>query len=441
MKKIFLILIFALLFQNAESQSYWSLISTPTTSLLKVCHFTDSLTGWAAGDSATIIKTVNGGYNWTRQPCPIQENIHSLFFLNKRLGWALSWNVTNPNRYGTIILKTTNGGTNWDSTFFPVNDLFYNLIMFQDSLTGWLGGFPDNIRKTTDGGHSWDLCGIDSSNVMGFPIRSFAFYNKQYGFGGGGFYDLAGVMFRTTNSGLNWSSEVVSPEPVNDMFIFDSLTVIGVGGDIEYGSGIVKTTNGGANWKYQNLGLFGIAYSVSFRNRLEGWSPQGFVSRFIYTLEGGEIWDTVSTPNFTNIYDVQFVDSTHGFAVGGYGETGIGGVILKYNPQLIGINGSDPVSVPDKNYLFQNFPNPFNPSTTIKYSLVNNCYVNLKVYDLLGKEIRTLQDGFQRKGDHQLKFAADNLPSGVYFYKLFTRELISGNSQEKTEFRKMVVVK
>ena len=74
--------------------------------------------------------------------------------------------------------------------------------------------------------------------------------------------------------------------------------------------------------------------------------------------------------------------------------------------------------------LFQNYPNPFNPTTTIKYSIpavgANNAdpLVMLKIYDLLGREIRTLVNKRQKAGNYSVQFNAGNLPSGIYFYRL-----------------------
>jgi hypothetical protein len=68
--------------------------------------------------------------------------------------------------------------------------------------------------------------------------------------------------------------------------------------------------------------------------------------------------------------------------------------------------------------LNQNYPNPFNPSTIISYQLAVNSNVTLKVYDILGREAATLVEGYQNAGGHQVEFNAQNLASGVYFYRL-----------------------
>jgi hypothetical protein len=68
--------------------------------------------------------------------------------------------------------------------------------------------------------------------------------------------------------------------------------------------------------------------------------------------------------------------------------------------------------------LFQNYPNPFNPSTVISFQLSVNSNVSLKVYDVIGREVATLVSDQQEAGYHEVRFNAQKLSSGVYFYQL-----------------------
>lgn len=77
-------------------------------------------------------------------------------------------------------------------------------------------------------------------------------------------------------------------------------------------------------------------------------------------------------------------------------------------------------AVPTTYSLQQNYPNPFNPTTTISFSLKNGGYVNLKVFDVLGKEILTVFEGNLLSGNHSYVVDGSNLKSGTYFYKLQT---------------------
>ena len=74
--------------------------------------------------------------------------------------------------------------------------------------------------------------------------------------------------------------------------------------------------------------------------------------------------------------------------------------------------------------LYQNFPNPFNPSTTIQYELPTSGEVELSLYNILGEKVRTVFNGFQTTGIHKIEFQARDLSSGVYIYEIKSGRLI-----------------
>ncbi len=123
------------------------------------------------------------------------------------------------------------------------------------------------------------------------------------------------------------------------------------------------------------------------------------------------------------------------------------GVVYRYRLADVNVNGarlthSDLVrsaSLPDgttqvSGYeLSSNYPNPFNPETTIRFNLAESGVTTLKVYDITGHEVATLADGKLAAGEHSVTFHGANLPSGIYFYKLSTGSF--------TQTRKMVLAK
>jgi len=78
------------------------------------------------------------------------------------------------------------------------------------------------------------------------------------------------------------------------------------------------------------------------------------------------------------------------------------------------------IEIPNTTMLYNNYPNPFNPSTHIKYSLSQSEHVELKIYDVLGKEVKMLVNEYQQQGYYDKKFDALNIPSGIYFCSLKT---------------------
>jgi L-ascorbate metabolism protein UlaG (beta-lactamase superfamily) len=94
-------------------------------------------------------------------------------------------------------------------------------------------------------------------------------------------------------------------------------------------------------------------------------------------------------------------------------------------------------SLPKEFKLNQNYPNPFNPETTINYNIPAPAHVQLKVYDMIGREITTLVDKTQNAGNYAAKFNAEKLSSGMYLYKLS----VAGNSEYYYDVKKMILMK
>jgi len=416
MRKFSFILLFLIIstgqLYKTYSQDYWFRLNSPTTNFLRALHFADSLTGWVAGDSGLIIHTTNGGMDWIEQQSNTSNNIKDIFFLDDNRGWAIAWKEFTPP-IGTIILSTSNGGEDWNTDLYREENVFMNSIYLLDTLNGWMGGFPGEMVYTTDGGEVWVDAVFDSGSFIHFPPVRFNFYNSQYAFVCGGAIDIAGVIWRTTNGGESWSASGVSPEPVHQIHYIDSLNIIGLGGDPEFfGASIVRTTNGGDDWVHEELGIFGVATSVSFRTESEGWAPLSLAQTTMYSLDTGSTWIEIPTPNNSAIYDLVFTDSLTGYGVGREGE------IIKYKyPNTTPYVEQDQF-LPLQFELFQNYPNPFNPVTTIDYSIPFGSHVQLTLYDQLGNEVAVLEDTYKQRGSYKSVWNAEDLPSSIYYYQL-----------------------
>jgi hypothetical protein len=103
------------------------------------------------------------------------------------------------------------------------------------------------------------------------------------------------------------------------------------------------------------------------------------------------------------------------------------------NQGPVGIDDMNPLVVPDKFHLYNNYPNPFNPTTKINYQLAEISFVALKIYDVLGNEIATLVNEENPAGIYEVEFNGNGMPSGIYFYQLRSGNFI--------ETKKMVLLK
>ncbi|MGB5288290.1 MAG: YCF48-related protein [Ignavibacteriaceae bacterium] len=411
-------------------QYFWQRIDSPTDIFLRTLQFTDSLKGWVAGDSGLIFYTSDGGLNWKQQQTNNNFKIMKLFFLNENKGWGVAWDESGSNMfYGTYILKTSDGGETWNSEQYREEDVFLATIYFLDSLKGFMGGYPGKFLITTDGGINWENAQIDSGAFAYFPPVHFNFFNEQYGFAAGGAMDIAGVVWKTTNGGESWKPlNVGSPDPIRAIHFFDSLNVYGIGGDPEFfGIAIIRSTDAGESWTYEEPGIIGVATALSFRTETEAWAPTSFAQTLIYSFDSGNTWTDTSTVDSSRIYDLVFTDSLTGYAVGEEG------VILKYKYQYPDFVNDNSSPVVQNFLLFQNFPNPFNPSTTISYYISEPGEVTLKIYNVLGNLVLTLVEDYKSIGNHDVVWNATNKPSGVYYFQL--------NVNGKFATRKMLLLK
>jgi hypothetical protein len=96
--------------------------------------------------------------------------------------------------------------------------------------------------------------------------------------------------------------------------------------------------------------------------------------------------------------------------------TGLSGTARVGNGVAVAVEDAD--DVPEAFHLAPNYPNPFNPETTIAFTVPQQAHVRLVVYDVLGRAVAVLVDGPQPAGMHEARFDASGLPSGVYVYRL-----------------------
>jgi hypothetical protein len=137
-------------------------------------------------------------------------------------------------------------------------------------------------------------------------------------------------------------------------------------------------------------------------------------------------------PNGTTAW--QFAGTAAGFSGGLVSDSVIsnfGQFAVGLGPKVTAVDES--ASLPKEIALMSNYPNPFNPSTTIKYQLPSETRVSLVVYSLLGQQVATLVDDMKPAGDHAVTFDASKFSSGLYLYQLKAGSFI--------QTRKMLMVK
>ncbi len=190
--------------------------------------------------------------------------------------------------------------------------------------------------------------------------------------------------------------------------------------------GVFRSTDNGANWTAGvNTGLTNTyvrSFAVSDTNLFAG--TYGGVFR---STDNGANWTAVNT-GLTNTDVRSFAVSDTNLFAGTYG----GGVWRRSLSEMI-TSVEHSRSIPAAFRLGKNYPNPFNLSTTITFSLPLAAVVSLKVFDALGEEVSTLVSGEMSAGTHALQWNAMRLPAGMYFYRLQAGSI---NEMKKITFLK-----
>ncbi|MBK6504578.1 MAG: T9SS type A sorting domain-containing protein [Ignavibacteria bacterium] len=397
--------------------------------------FLDSLTGYAVAKLNYILKTTNGGENWSiiyEDTTTVQFIFARIQFISENEGFAGGFFGLN---YG--MMKTTDAGQNWSRVNTPTfaEDIFVlssDTIWFvcTEGLTGgvfrttnggaswqrlWsqIGQNPDKIhmlnantgfcalnsglryvRRTTNGGFNWN----DVDNNQTFYDIYFADSLK------GWFCGIVSPIKATTNGGLNWFSQIlpsggnVYVTPFFSMSNVGSDSLWGVGGICLFGlpsngrGMLYFTSNGGINWVYQlpdtsiHIGQY---WHVDFEGKMNGWAYRQKQTG-IHTTTGGDT-------TFTSVRQISDI-------------------------------------LPGDFILHQNYPNPFNGSTKIRFEINKKATVSIGIFDITGKKLVELVNKQFTSGQYEVDYTTNENSSGVYFYSLSVDGTI-------LDTKKMIVLK
>lgn len=387
----------------------WNTEYSGTTKDLEDICFTDSNNGWAVGLNGTILKTTNGGGDWTSHSLSSENNLFHVTFIDAKTGWVDGYDTN----YSAISYKTTDGGKTWISKLVGKNRIY-----FINKNIGWAIG--NGIYKTINGGESWFLQSIADS-IADYVLSDIFFTDENNGVavgGGSGYrYFDWGYILRTTNGGDTWTPQLNRYEfhSLNSVFFIDAKNGWAVGG-VNWGifesSAFLRTTDGGETWIEQPSEISHPLSGVYFTDANNGLVV-GTSGTILRTTNGGKNWVLQTSGTSVSLSAVSFADANNVIVVGSNGKilrsTNGGATSVPYNLKD---------KLPSHFLLSQNYPNPFNPTTTIIYSIPKQSLVTLKIYDILGREITTLVNEEKIAGTYKIDFNALSLASGVYFYRL-----------------------
>ena len=405
MKNLIMVLCMVFLFaENGFAQ--WEQIGTANS------FSSNTLTVYAIGfvGTTTIVCTAqdgiklsdDNGNNW-RSPSgnyPENSSIYKPYFLGSL---ELNGNIYFGSGETNVgVYKSSDGGENWGT-------LSNGLGVYTTTILGYYNGKiflgSDKLYYSEDEGETWQV------STAGLPVIGGA---NHVTFNNGTYFGAANWVYKSTD-GINW--EVTENNGLPNKYIQDFVSsgnnlVAAVLTDSLYYS-----SDGGDNW------VIGTGFnSDTYITSLIVQDGRIFAStnRFFYVSDDdGETWNEFLFDGEFNPMSISVFNAGNGMLFAGtkaynggyFGRTEL--TVTDVKEQLTSLKSFS---------LKQNFPNPFNPNTTINYSIPTDGYVSLKVYDLLGNIVSTLVSERKNAGSYTATFDAEysqtKLVSGVYIYRL-----------------------
>jgi len=428
--KLYIFLLFGLVqtYQCFAQGSWKVLPNAPQTGgRHEDVFFVDELRGWVVNLSGEIYKTRDGGFSWERQLNNEDASFRSVGFADSMRGWA-------GTLRGPLLWQTIDGGATWDTVSTipePLPNGICGISVVNDSVIYACGRYdgPAGIIKSIDGGKTWTK--LVDLFIHASTLIDCYFFSPDSGFvvgadPNGDFPNTVhAVVLFTSNGGRSWTTRFKSdrqgewgwkisfPSPDTGYVALESIT------NETY---ILKTTNGGLTWQEKFVSNQFSIQGIGFINGSTGWV--GGLPLTYRTLDGGDSWQPDSFGQ--NINRFRILSDELAYAVGR--------TVYKYSKDTTTVSVfSGESEIPAKFSLEQNFPNPFNPATTITYHLPGRDHVQLQVFNISGQLISTLVDQEQAAGSYTVSFDASQLSSGVYLYRI--------QSQGLLEIRKMLFLK
>lgn len=370
----------------------WTMRSSGQTNDLSDVCFVDLNTAYAVGYGGAILSTFDGGDTWSYQYSGSPYSIQNVLFKNAKEGFTLS---------GPSLFSTFDSGRTWSQKNIDVTGYnYYPDACFVDSSTIIIVG--SKIQKSLDGGNSWVIKKEDLQR----ELNGVCFFDDSSGIAVGG----NGNIFLTKDKGETWVAESSGTGQIlNSASFSDNKTGIVVG---QSGT-ILRTVDGGEHWSLQTLGIY-VFNDVCFVDDNNGIIVGGGGSIYS-TSDGGQNWIKQICGTRYTLRRVSFVDQYNGMIVGEGGtilRTNNGGVTWIDQSNNIGeIQRADIV----------NFPNPFNPITTIRVRFERPEYTVLRICNIKGQVISTLLAEQVGSGTRDIIWDASQMAAGVYFCQLKTK--------------------
>ncbi len=378
----------------------------------------DAQSGYGLYSSGTEVfaATLNGVYSTTDNGNP---------WFNIGLQNRLVFDVISSGQYilaatenaGPGVYQSSDHGNNWIETIGIANQsvrAFTKNSSYIFACT-WGGG----IYRSSDDGGTWQSIGLTN---VGFQSM-YAVGEKIFA--------GADKIYSSTNNGDDWEDRQL-PYPGGDTFCFHYHNGILYAGDM----GLYSSTDLGDTWQLK----YGVTFDnegnvidvkmfkdiLSYQNAL---IASAAFNSILISYDGGNNWSDFNDGLLTDwTFSALAINDPYIWVLRDF----MGNAYFRPLTNITAVENEN-LTLPESFSLHQNFPNPFNPSTKIKYSVPQSSKIIIKVFDVLGSEVATLVNEVVNSGQHTVNFNAEELASGMYLYRLSTNGF--------TETKKMLFMK
>ncbi len=358
---------------------------------------------FAGTESNGLFRSTNEGLSWI--PSGLEGK--SVFALVKRGTGIYAGTVLSGGVY-----LSTDYGTTWTAKNSGLTTEVILTMLIKDSMM--FAGTDDGVFRSSDGGNNWAFVNNGLTNNYIYALGA----NDNFIFAGS--CNLQGDMFRSSDNGSSWTA---INNGLSNKFV---RSILASGSDLYAGtsSGVFLSTDNGDSWT--SIGL--RDRKIYTLNQIDDEIYAGTTGGVFVYKYSGKYWVDRSQGFDLLPWIVCLLKTEHYLLAG----TGYQSVWRRLLSDYVGINPGSEI-IPGSIILYQNFPNPFNPVTRIRYTIRKSSPVSLIVYDALGKKVQTLVSENQAPGTYEAVFDGSRLNSGVYYYKL--------TSNGYSETRKMVLIK
>jgi len=364
-----------------------------------------------------IYRTEDGGNNWIEKFINKQKLVVEYAKVFSIYSWEPDYFIAMYNDSVAGALISEDGGETWINRSITDEHLLNSIskIHFFDELNGI--AFNEHRWFTSDGGYTWEQSDDTFENITPTDV---CFVNDSLGWmvsGGNQYATDSGYLANTIDGGKTWQYQDSFTVILSGVDFIDSLKGFTVGTDFRFSMAFIYSTiDGGVSWDIEQLYGEDSYKDIGFLDEKHGWIlARG--GKILRTNDGGENWE-VQLDNLDCRFGELIILKKEKVAyIFGYKDNKDLVLYRSDLSNITGLKGDDEI-IDKAMYLYPNFPNPFNPMTTIRYDLPSAATVKLQIFDLTGRLIQTLVDENKPAGHYAAVWNARNFSSGIYFFRI-----------------------